>query len=72
MYLIYLKGNKRKIVDGAYHGKMYWKRPQHLEDEAIAEMFETMATCGTRQEAMLKYFPSAFSYFENYIKGLLK
>ena len=72
MYLIYLKGNKRKIVDDAYHGKVHWKRPQQLEKEAIAEMFETIATCGTRQEAMLKYFPSAFSYFENCIKGLLK
>lgn len=26
MYLIYLKGNKRKIVDDAYHGKVHWKR----------------------------------------------
>lgn len=45
---------------------------QQIKNEAIAEMFETMATGGTRREAMLKYFPTAFNYFESYIKGLLK
>lgn len=40
--------------------------------EAIAEMFETIATGDTSQEAMLKYFPTAFNYFENYIKGASK
>ena len=54
MYLIYLKGNKRKIVDGAYHGKVHWKRPRLLEKKAIVEMFETIATDGTRQEAIVE------------------
>ena len=54
MYLIYLKRNKRKIVDDACHGKVHWKRPQQLEKEAIAEMFETIASGGTRQEAIVE------------------
>ena len=61
-----------KIVDGYGHGLSYWKRPKQLEKEAIAEMFETMATSGTREEAMEKYFPSAYRYFKSYIQELLK
>ena len=43
-----------------------------LEKEAVAEMFETLATGGVRKEAMKKYFPNAYKYFESYIKELLK
>ena len=60
-----------KVVDGYGHGKNYWKRPQALEKEAIAEMFEAIASGGRREAAMRKYFPSAFAYFESVIKGLL-
>ena len=60
-----------KVVDGYGHGKNYWKRPQALEKEAIAEMFEAIASGGKREAAMRKYFPSAFAYFESVIKGLL-
>lgn len=61
-----------KIVDGYGHGKAYWKRSGQLEKEAVAEMFETLATGGVRKEAMQKYFPNAYKYFESYIKELLK
>ncbi len=61
-----------KIVDGYYHGKDYWKRPQPLEKEAIVEMFESLATGGKRKAAMQKYFPTAYKYFEQFIKELLK
>jgi len=60
-----------KIVDGFGHGVEYWKRPLVLEKEAIAEMFETMATGGARKEAMMKYFPNAYKYFKDYVRGLL-
>lgn len=61
-----------KILDGYGHGLSYWKRPMQLEKEVVAEMFETMATGGVRKEAMVKYFPTAYNYFENYMKDLLK
>ena len=61
-----------KIVDGFYHGVKYWKEtPLRVEKEAVAEMFETIATGGARKEAMLKYFPNAYQYFENFVRGLL-
>ena len=65
MYLIYLKGTNARLQTVYITAKCIGK-------EAIAEMFETIATGDTSQEAMLKYFPTAFNYFENCIKGLLK
>ena len=59
-----------KIVDGYGHGKTYWKRPQHLEKEAIAEMFEAFCVGGNRQAAMEKYFPTAFNYFVKFMGDL--
>ena len=59
-----------KNVDGYGHGKTYWKRPQQLEIEAIAEMFEAFCVGGNRQTAMEKYFPTAFNYFVKFIGDL--
>ena len=61
-----------KIRDGYGHGSSYWERSFALEKEAIAEMFEAIASGGDRRKAMEKYFPSAFKYFEDKIKELLK
>ena len=61
-----------KIVDGYGHGRAYWKRPQALEKEAFAEMFEALATGKERKNVMEKYFPTAFKYFQERIEELLK
>ena len=47
-----------KISDGYGHGSSYWER--------------SFASGGERRKAMEKYFPSAFKYFEDKIKELLK
>ena len=48
-----------------------WKKPIALERECIAQMFEALADGGLRRDAMEKYFPNAFGYFESYLRSLL-
>ena len=61
-----------KIRDGWGHGSSYWKRPMALEKEAFAEMFEAMATGGTRLEMMKEYLPGSYSFFEKEFRKIAK
>ncbi len=61
-----------KIYDGYVHKtKGYWTRPQQIEKEAVAEMFEAIASGGERDATMEKYFPTAYSQFKDLIRSLL-
>lgn len=40
-----------------------------LEKEAVAHFFEARAAGGRKLEILKEYFPSAYRYFENTLKG---
>ena len=51
------------------HYRDYWEKPGVLEREAVAHFFEARAAGGRKLEIMKEYFPSAYGYFENTLKG---
>ena len=51
------------------HNKSYWKKDA-LECEAVAEFFEARATDSERLSIAKEIFPSAYKYFEDFIKTL--
>ena len=59
-----------KIADGYWHDKDYWKEGvDNLEAEAIAHFFAARGTGGERLSEMKSIFPTAYKYFEDFIKG---
>ena len=61
-----------KITDGWGHNKSYWKRPEQLQKEAFAEMFEAMASGGQREAMMNQYLPNAYDYFKKELNKIVK
>ncbi len=62
-------GLTRDAVKGWWgHDWSYWTKGV-LEGEAIAHFFEARAAGGRKLEIMKEYFPSAYGYFENTLKG---
>ena len=51
------------------HGFDYWGKPGSLEKEAVAHFFEARAAGGRKLEILKEYFPTAYEYFENTLKG---
>ena len=59
-----------KIADGYWHDKAYWKEnDDNLVAEAIAHFFAARGTGGERLSEMKSIFPTAYQYFEDFIKG---
>ena len=50
------------------HDWSYWTKGV-LEGEAIAHFFEARAAGGRKMEILKEYFPTAYEYFENTLKG---
>lgn len=66
-----LGGLSENRCRGLYtHKDSYWKNYGALEREAFAHMFEAQFS-PNKYTLMQKYFPSAFSEFENILKGLV-
>ena len=53
-----------------FHSNSFWYRHE-LCQEAIAHFFEAMGTGSSIEKYMRDVFPSAYDYFDNYIRGLL-
>lgn len=66
-----VEGMTNGRISGMYgHGTDYWKSPQALEKEVIAHLFEAKMLKGEKLECFQKYFPSAYQYFEEFMKKL--
>ena len=62
-------GLTRDAVKGWWgHDWSYWTEGV-LEKEAVAHFFEARAAGGRKLEILKEYFPSAYGYFENILKG---
>ena len=62
-------GLTRDAVKGEWgHDWSYWTEGV-LEKEAVAHFFEARAAGGRKLEVMKEYFPTAYRYFENILKG---
>lgn len=50
--------------------KEYWQG-DNLEIETIAHFFEVLGVGGQKKAILKEYFPTAFEYFETFIKGVI-
>ena len=57
-----------KIKDGYYHESEYWKQDGTLEEEAIAHFFAARGSGGERLKETKKAFPTAYKYFDDFIR----
>ncbi len=58
-------------IDGEYsHNENYWQQKGALEEEAIAHFFAARGSGGERLKETKKAFPTAYKYFDDFVRGV--